>query len=131
MTWTLPDARQTVANRDGGACLVCGHRYEQIHHRYRRGMGGSKAAEINSPANLMALCADHHREAESLRTALSAPNGWCVPTLAHAFRVPVLTRIGWALLMDAGTMMPLAPGHTFRNADEAFQWAYAFGLIPA
>lgn len=131
MTWTLADARATVLNRDGGACVICGHRAEECHHRFRRGMGGSKDPDIHSPANLLSLCGFHHRMAESLRTELSAPNGWCVIDLPAAFLSPVLTRMGWLLPMDGGTWIGVGPASSFKHTDEARSRAHLLGLLPA
>jgi hypothetical protein len=129
--WSLVDARQTVIHRDGGVCVACGQRFEEIHHRFRRGMGGSKHPDIHSPANLLSLCGSHHRQAESLRTDVSAVNGWCVPTLAASFLTPVLTIAGWFVLNDRGTVAWIGSTHAFPHAEAARSAAHFQGLLPA
>lgn len=39
-------------------CEICGMPATEIHHIQRRGMGGSKTADV--PENLMAVCHDCH-----------------------------------------------------------------------
>lgn len=41
-------------------CEVCGARAVDLHHIFRRGMGGSK--EADTIENIMALCREHHIE---------------------------------------------------------------------
>ena len=52
--------RTLVWDRDGGACGWCGRPvYEGDHslqHRRARGMGGTRRADANSPANLVLVC---------------------------------------------------------------------------
>lgn len=122
--------RDVVIGRDGGLCTACPNRFDEIHHRYRRGMGGSSDPEINSPANLICLCAFHHRQAESLRETMSAVYGYCVPTLPAAFLTPVRSWHGWQLLTAGGTVLPLARPWEFDNADDARSFCYRRGVLP-
>lgn len=53
---------ETVLERDGHACVVCGYPVSgergiswSIHHRRPRGMGGSKRPDTNSPVNLVTV----------------------------------------------------------------------------
>lgn len=127
----LAEARLVVIDRDGGACLICGQRFDEIHHRYRRGMGGSSDPEINSPVNLLSLCGFHHRQAESLRSEVAAPWGLCVPNLPAAFLTPVRTTwIGWALPTAGGTWLPICPPHYVQDWQGAQRLAYLAGLLP-
>src|SRR4029077_18108047 len=103
---------------DGGLCVACGTRFEEIHHRYRRGMGGSSDPEINSPANLLCLCGFHHRLAESQRTDAATVTGYCVPTLPAAFLTPVRSWQWWELLTAGGTVLWLAPPMRWRSVEE-------------
>lgn len=53
--------REKVWERDHGRCKRCGRQIGQftifsIHHRTPRGMGGTRGALINEPANLALLC---------------------------------------------------------------------------
>ena len=41
-------------------CEVCGAKAVDLHHIFRRGMGGSK--EVDNIENIMALCREHHIE---------------------------------------------------------------------
>lgn len=41
-------------------CEVCGAKAVDLHHIFRRGMGGSK--EADNIENIMALCREHHIE---------------------------------------------------------------------
>lgn len=122
--------RDVVIGRDSGLCVVCGDRFEEIHHRYRRGMGGSSDPESNSPANLLCLCRIHHREAESRRADVSAPLGLCVPNLGAAFLTPVRSFQWWELLTAGGTALPLAYPGRWQHCDQARSFCYANGLLP-
>lgn len=105
----IPDLqaqRVMVAARDGWACVICGHRHDEIHHRFRRGMGGSRDPQIHAAFNLLSLCRNHHLTAESYRLT-AGDNGVCVPSLDAAQRTPVLTRFGWALPTEGGTWLPI------------------------
>lgn len=130
MTGGLAEAQAVVKHRDGGTCVMCGVRMNEVHHRYRRGMGGSSDPEIHNPANLLCLCGAHHREAESLRLDVGEKLGLCVPSLAQAFTTPVRTHwLGWALPTAGGTWAPLAPGHRFSDAGQARSYAYLIGAL--
>lgn len=75
------DTALTVVQRDAWSCVCCGRNISggvrgvdwSIHHRIPRGMGGTRDARINSPANLLVLCgngtAGCHGVVESLREA--------------------------------------------------------------
>jgi hypothetical protein len=123
--------RDVVIGRDGGACVACAHPFEEIHHRYRRGMGGSSDAEINSPANLICLCGFHHRTAESQRTEAATVFGYCVASLPAAFLTPIRSWQGWQLLTGTGTVICLGPGYAFANVEAARTFARLKALLPA
>ncbi|MCW2957158.1 MAG: hypothetical protein JWO69_2027 [Thermoleophilia bacterium] len=60
--------RELVLERDGHRCIWCESSCDlQAHHRRPRGAGGSRRTDTNSPANLVTLCAESHREVESNR----------------------------------------------------------------
>lgn len=74
---TGPDklTRDVVLHRDRAQCAFCGKRPGgawSIHHRTRRGMGGTRADYINWPSNLVILCGtgttECHGWVESNRT---------------------------------------------------------------
>lgn len=125
MTGFTPDTATLVLNRQGGRCFWCrkwiasgvrGFDYS-IHHRCPRGMGGSKEAWVNSPANALALCGHGttgcHGWVESNRdTALDL--GLLVSKIAASInperrpdRIPVTDADGarW-LLTDDGQALP-------------------------
>ena len=131
MTAGLDKARRVVIARDGGACVMCGNRFDEVHHRYRRGMGGSSDPEIHNPANLLCLCSAHHRRAESEREGFATTTGVCVPSLPAAFLTPVRMTLGWALPTTGGTWALLAPSFRFDTAAEARAYAHNIGALPA
>lgn len=83
--------RRLVAERAGWCCETCGQLLwtpdlgwftpHSFHHRRARGMGGSTAADTNSPANLLLLCGTGttgcHGWIESNRTK-ALDRGWLV-----------------------------------------------------
>lgn len=56
--------RQATQARDDYTCQwggdVLGEDMGDLQHRRARGAGGSSLVEINSPANLILICRDHH-----------------------------------------------------------------------
>jgi 5-methylcytosine-specific restriction endonuclease McrA len=59
--WTAEKFRRAVLARTGGRCAVCGSSEGvEAHHRRPLADGGG-----NDPANGVALCRRHHREAEA------------------------------------------------------------------
>lgn len=79
-----------VWERDGGSCARCGTGLSfaqrgvawSVHHRRPRGMGGTKQAWVNQPANLVTLCGSGttgcHGWIESNR-ADARLLGWLIP----------------------------------------------------
>ena len=113
---TGPDAatRAIVLARSDGYCERCGLavrggtgwvREHSFHHRRPRGMGGSRAADTNSPANLLLLCGTAttgcHRQVEANRHR-ALDQGLLVPQGHDPATVPVATRLGWILLDHDG-----------------------------
>lgn len=125
-----PADRDVVIGRDCGLCVACGMPYEEIHHRFRRGMGGSSVAEINNPANLLCLCRVHHLRAESQRTDAAELYGYCVPNLAAAFLTPVRSWQWWELLTARGTVLPIGRQGAWSTVEGARSFCYANGLLP-
>ena len=77
-TAPTPSVVRMVLERDQWCCVMCGRPltgtrgfHWSIHHRQARGMGGSKAAHINQPSNLVSVCGHGtfacHGEIERLR----------------------------------------------------------------
>lgn len=89
------DVRRMVVARARWACERCGHsilssKGSDIHHRKPRRMGGTSDPAINSPANLVLLCRDCHRDIESNRL-LAARSGWLVSAALDPEMIPLIT----------------------------------------
>ena len=100
--------RDLVRSRDMDACVRCGawDRPEiwprhQIHHRVPRGLGGSRRPEINSPANLVLVCAVCHARIESHRDE-AREDGWLVRQGHDPALTPIPGPEGWVLLTHDG-----------------------------
>lgn len=126
----LQQARLVVISRDLGACIVCHEKLEEIHHRYRRGMGGTSDPDVNTVPNLLGLCRTHHREAESFRDDARDRTGICIPSVDLAPVTPVLTFDGWQLPTVGGTWLRVGAAHSCRNTHEARLLAGWQGLLP-
>jgi hypothetical protein len=95
---TGPDATTRVLvalQRAGGACERCRQEAAtDLHHRDRRGMGGSRHVPwVNDPTNLVALCRGCHGAVEAER--------------ADAYRSGWLVRVGVAEQLDGVGRIPL------------------------
>ena len=101
-TGPSPEVRLAVLERDG-ACLVggCWKGPFQHHHRCPRRAGGTLDPAINSPANLVTVCLEHHAWIESNRNEAKAA-GWLLSTPDAAPVVPVKSYRGWILLSSDG-----------------------------
>jgi 5-methylcytosine-specific restriction enzyme A len=106
-------ARLVVWARDGGRCVRCGAKGEQVHHRIPRGMGGTRdRAVLASPANLVLVCGRDHRWVEANRAA-SLLGGWLVYRRADPTLVPIRAHDGWWLLAADGSKRSVdAPADT-------------------
>lgn len=117
MSRSTDPSAETVAivrTRDGFACVRCGHGGTlSTQHRVARGMGGTREAWVNEPANLITLCGTgttrchgwvEHHPLEAQAAGLSVPRDGLRPDF-----VPVLTWRGWMLLTNGGTTIPVAP----------------------
>lgn len=95
--------RQAVLGRDLWACSKCAVGQDlQIHHRKPRGMGGTRNPAINSPANLIVLCAGCHAWVERNRRYAFAV-GLIVAQADDPADIPVKTWRGLLALADDGT----------------------------
>lgn len=101
----LRRSQQVVKARAHMRCERCGALTAwtggQVHHRLPRGMGGSTASDIHSPANLLLLCLDCHTWVESNRTA-SYDAGWLVHRGTDPAQVPVELHTGRVILTTNG-----------------------------
>lgn len=103
-----PSSVQAVKDRAGNACERCGTTRAarfSLHHRRPRGMGGSKRADVHSPANLLYLCGSGtegcHGWVESNRQA-AYDAGLLLWQQQVPTEVPVALRRGTVLLDDGG-----------------------------
>lgn len=93
-----------VGCRAGWLCEICESWDDcQVHHRRPRAMGGSRREDTNSPANLLLLCADCHRNTES-RRGEALNNGWLVRQADSPAQIAVLVDNGsrWVYLTSTG-----------------------------
>lgn len=98
---------ELVRDRDLHMCARCGASQPlTTQHRVARGMGGSRAAWINQPANLVTLCGSgttgchghvEHHPAEAREAGLAVSRNGPPPE-----RVAVLTWRGWVELDNLG-----------------------------
>lgn len=103
-----------VRQRDGNRCAMCGAHGDArpltTHHRINRGMGGSKRADLNHPANLLTLCG----------SGTTGCHGWVTVNPRKAYElglavqrhrdpeeVPVNTWRGWVYLDTSGHLRAL------------------------
>lgn len=115
-TGPTPATVELVWERDKGSCQRCGRGLSRadrgmswsVHHRRPRGMGGSRDAWVNLPANLIVLCGSGvtgcHGWVESNRGE-AVELGWIVSRLGYllAEDVPVHLHDGVWFLRDDGT----------------------------
>lgn len=103
-------AKQLVFDRAQGRCEICGvypNEYS-FHHRLTLGMGGSRRADLNGPANLLFLCGSGVTGCHGWVTGhftQSQATGWVVSRWADPREAPVLVFLrqpGAVLLDDAG-----------------------------
>lgn len=87
-----PDVRAVVLARARYRCERCGRDVAaggcDVHHRRPAGSGGSTAAATHEASNLVLVCVDCHRWAESNR-AEALRVGWLVRQSADPAAVPV------------------------------------------
>lgn len=105
MTGFSKRVREVITERAGGCCERCGRQTwdMQVHHRRARGMGSTKRAETNQPANGVLVCGDCHRWIESNRTA-ALSDGWLVTQCDTPASVPVFRRGVSVWLNDDGSL---------------------------
>jgi len=105
-------ARRIVRIRDGHRCQLCGQSVlnipSAIHHRRRKGMGGS--ALLESPSNLIRVCGSgntdgcHGRVHGNPEWAHQA--GWLLWETDDPQDTPILTIHGWVYLLRDGDRVP-------------------------
>jgi hypothetical protein len=105
------ETRQDVLERDGHQCAKCGERAGDVHHRRRRGTGGSSKPKIAFGwANLISLCRLCHSWVHASR-AESLEMGLVLEEHDVPAEVPVLHFIRGSLrLLDGGTVMDAETG---------------------
>lgn len=101
-------SRSVVHERDQGRCCMCGAEATDVHHRRRKGMGGS--ALLEQPSNLVTLCglgntSGHHGWAHQ-NPEQANQYGWVLYAYEVPAETPVFYRGGWVLLSDDGSRTP-------------------------
>ena len=100
--------KETIRERSGGRCEAmipseCTGIASEIHHRRTRGMGGTRRADTNLPANGLHLCRECHRWVTE-HPAEARESGWVVRQSQTPSEVRVLRRGEWVRLFDDGAM---------------------------
>lgn len=130
MTGPSKAVRRQVIERDQGRCVVTGsfvvepdtlrpHAQYSLQHRVARGMGGSKAPDINSPVNLLLVegtgTTGAHGRIETQR-AWARTRGFAVPSWRNPAEVPVLHWLhSWSWLTPDG-WVPLTQAELWLQA---------------
>lgn len=106
-------AKQLVRDRDSETCLSCGRAGLDVHHRVRRGMGGTADPVIAfGRANLVLLCRPCHNLAHRTDDPEMAAKGYRLDTSQDPAAVPLL------LCSEQGSGAPawLTPGGGYAAA---------------
>jgi hypothetical protein len=84
-------AKQLVRDRDSETCLNCGQAGTDVHHRLRRGMGGTADPVIAfGMANLVLLCRPCHSLAHKADDPEMAAKGYRLETWQEPVQEPVM-----------------------------------------
>lgn len=103
--------RRQVIERDGNRCQWCGRHVQtdagwySLQHRRARGMGGSRRASTDAPANLVLVCGTGTTECHGYIEAHpgeAAARGFRVSSSTDPARVPILDYSGKLLDLTAG-----------------------------
>ena len=102
-----PKLRKLIEARDGH-CYHCGKTEDlQIHHRKNRGMGSSKL--LDTPDNLMQVCAEWNYSMEANAELAATARGWGHKLPAwERLEMPVFDRTDFKwyfLLPDGGKVL--------------------------
>jgi 5-methylcytosine-specific restriction enzyme A len=96
MTWE--SVRKVVLARDSNLCLWCLEPAEHVHHRKPKGIGGTSRPEVQwGLANLVSVCADHHRWIHE-HPAEGYLSGFLVHSWDNPEDVPLLVKPGSVFL---------------------------------
>lgn len=83
--------KEQVRERDSHTCLNCGKPGNDVHHRVRRGMGGTADPSIAfGMANLVLLCRPDHQLVHGPDNPLMTAKGYRLLTCEDPAMVPVL-----------------------------------------
>lgn len=105
-----PDVRQTILDRCGGRCELCGHdlrtREGSVHHRRPRRMGGDRRPETSAASNGLAICGSGttfcHGRIETTDRAWAQSHGIILSENQHPAEEPAKLTYGWVILTDDG-----------------------------
>lgn len=111
-----PSTREAIIAREQQRCASCGTSNPvlgwSVHHRRRRGMGGTRRASTACPTNGLLLCGSGttgcHGFYERERT-LGYEHGVLVRDHHEPSEQPVLYRGRWVLLLPDGGWRPCDP----------------------
>ena len=103
-----------VLERDGGRCWHCGTGDQlSAHHRLNRGMGGTSAAAVHAPPNVITMCwpMNSAMEADPAAAETARRNGWKLERGQDPAAVPVYDAAAglWYALDDDYGRTPTAP----------------------
>jgi hypothetical protein len=105
--------KQLVRERDSYTCLNCGHAGTDVHHRVRRGMGGTADPVIAfGMANLVLLCRPCHRLAHKTDDPEMASRGYRLDTSQDPAAEPLMIHSEFG----SGMTVRLTPGGAYSEA---------------
>jgi hypothetical protein len=103
MNWAT--ARKNTLERDGYRCWRCFGDATDVHHRLRKGMGGTANEKIKfGSANLISLCRYCHSLIHGNPTH-SYAHGWLVHSWHDPEDIPVSLHTGTLMLKTDGTIV--------------------------
>lgn len=115
MTWTEAAGRSIVYARSQGRCEVCTRPAHSVHHRVKRGQGGTW-----DPTNLLHVCGDGTRYC----------HGWVEANPAHAVALGLWVRTGDDPARVPAYLHPTTLWRAWWFADDEGCWTWADDTPP-